>query len=230
MVWDTARKAGWLPESVTPVHVQIGNVLGEDRKILRTRSGAPLRLLALLDEAEAKARARDRRGPAGPRRGDPRRDRPAGRHRCGEVRRPVGRARQRVRLRPRPDGRPHRQHRPLPAVRRRADPLDLPLRRTPSRRRPPPITIARAGRAGAGPQAARVRRRRRGGRRPRSSRTDCALPLRARPSLLGVLRAVSGAQGRDAATRDVAARAVCAHAGAVVTGLDLLGIESPEQM
>ena len=57
MVWDTARKAGWLPDDVVPVHVQIGNVLGEDRKILKTRSGAPLRLMALLDEAVDKARA-----------------------------------------------------------------------------------------------------------------------------------------------------------------------------
>lgn len=56
MVWDTARKAGWLPDDVTPVHVQIGNVLGDDRKILRTRSGASLRLMALLDEAVVKAR------------------------------------------------------------------------------------------------------------------------------------------------------------------------------
>jgi arginyl-tRNA synthetase len=57
MVWDTARKAGWLPATVEVVHVQIGNVLGADRKILKTRSGAPLRLLALLDEAVAAARA-----------------------------------------------------------------------------------------------------------------------------------------------------------------------------
>ena len=57
MVWDTARRAGWLPDNVEPTHVQIGNVLGSDRKILRTRSGAPLRLTALLDEAVAKARA-----------------------------------------------------------------------------------------------------------------------------------------------------------------------------
>ena len=57
MVWDTARKAGWLPDGVEPTHVQIGNVLGSDRKILRTRSGAPLRLIALVDEAVAKARA-----------------------------------------------------------------------------------------------------------------------------------------------------------------------------
>jgi arginyl-tRNA synthetase len=57
MVWDTARKARWLPPSVEVVHVQIGNVLGPDRKILKTRSGAPLRLMALLDEAVTAARA-----------------------------------------------------------------------------------------------------------------------------------------------------------------------------
>ena len=57
MVWATARRAGWLPEAVMPTHVQIGNVLGTDRKILRTRSGAPLRLITLLDEAVSRARA-----------------------------------------------------------------------------------------------------------------------------------------------------------------------------
>jgi arginyl-tRNA synthetase len=56
MVWDTARKAGWLPDDVEVVHVQIGNVLGDDRKLLRTRSGQPLKLLSLLDDAIAKAR------------------------------------------------------------------------------------------------------------------------------------------------------------------------------
>ncbi|TGN65981.1 arginine--tRNA ligase [Nocardioides eburneiflavus] len=56
MVWATARRAGWLPEDVRPVHVRIGNVLDPDRKILKTRSGAPLRLMALLDEAVATAR------------------------------------------------------------------------------------------------------------------------------------------------------------------------------
>jgi len=56
MVWDTARKAGWLPDDVEVVHVQIGNVLGEDRKLLRTRSGKPLKLMELLDEAVAHAR------------------------------------------------------------------------------------------------------------------------------------------------------------------------------
>jgi arginyl-tRNA synthetase len=57
MVWATARKAGWLPDSVEVVHVRIGNVLGTDRKILKTRSGAPLRLMALLEESVDKARA-----------------------------------------------------------------------------------------------------------------------------------------------------------------------------
>jgi arginyl-tRNA synthetase len=56
MVWDTARLAGWLPTGMDPVHVQIGNVLGADRKLLRTRSGAPPRLLDLLDEAVSAAR------------------------------------------------------------------------------------------------------------------------------------------------------------------------------
>ncbi|MUL43993.1 arginine--tRNA ligase [Streptomonospora sp. PA3] len=55
MVWQTARKAGWLPEGVDPVHVQIGNVLGSDGKILRTRSGKPIRLMELLDEAVERA-------------------------------------------------------------------------------------------------------------------------------------------------------------------------------
>jgi arginyl-tRNA synthetase len=57
MVWETARLAGWLADDVRPIHVQIGNVLGTDRKILRTRSGASLRLMALVDEALDKARA-----------------------------------------------------------------------------------------------------------------------------------------------------------------------------
>ena len=56
MVFTTASEAGWLPESVEPTHVKIGSVLGEDGKILRTRSGASLRLMALLEEAVATAR------------------------------------------------------------------------------------------------------------------------------------------------------------------------------
>lgn len=57
MVWSTARKAGWLPEDVETTHVQIGNVLGSDGKILRSRSGAPVRLMQLLEEAVDRAAA-----------------------------------------------------------------------------------------------------------------------------------------------------------------------------
>lgn len=56
MVFATARRAGWLPDDVEVVHVQIGTVLGEDHKMLKTRSGNPLRLMALLDEAVTRAR------------------------------------------------------------------------------------------------------------------------------------------------------------------------------
>ena len=55
MVWETARKAGWLPDDVEIVHVQIGNVLGTDGKILRTRSGDDIKLMDLLDEAVERA-------------------------------------------------------------------------------------------------------------------------------------------------------------------------------
>ncbi|PRY00577.1 arginine--tRNA ligase [Allonocardiopsis opalescens] len=55
MVFATARKAGWLPDTVEPVHVQIGNVLGTDGKILRSRSGESMRLMTLVDEAVRRA-------------------------------------------------------------------------------------------------------------------------------------------------------------------------------
>ncbi len=55
MVFATAREAGWLPDSVGAIHVQIGNVLGPDGKILKSRSGTPVRLMALLEEAVARA-------------------------------------------------------------------------------------------------------------------------------------------------------------------------------
>ena len=57
MVFQSAREAGWLPDAVNAEHVKIGSVLGEDGKILRTRSGSSLRLMALLEEGIAKARS-----------------------------------------------------------------------------------------------------------------------------------------------------------------------------
>lgn len=57
MVMETAREAGWLPDTVEATHVQIGNVLGPDGKILKSRSGTPVKLTALLEEAVDRARA-----------------------------------------------------------------------------------------------------------------------------------------------------------------------------
>lgn len=57
MVWETAKLAGWLPETVQTVHVRIGSVLGTDHKILRTRAGDSVPLLSLLDEAVEQARS-----------------------------------------------------------------------------------------------------------------------------------------------------------------------------
>ncbi|MCW2917000.1 MAG: Arginine--tRNA ligase [Actinomycetia bacterium] len=54
MVYETVEKAGWLGET-KPFHAAIGNVLGSDGKILRTRSGEPIMLRALIDEAIERA-------------------------------------------------------------------------------------------------------------------------------------------------------------------------------
>lgn len=55
MVFATARKAGYLPESVSAEHVAFGSILGSDRKMLRTRAGESIRLSELLDEAVERA-------------------------------------------------------------------------------------------------------------------------------------------------------------------------------
>ncbi|MGE5290826.1 MAG: arginine--tRNA ligase, partial [Micromonosporaceae bacterium] len=55
MVFAVARAAGWIPENVRFEHAQIGNVLGPDGKLLRTRSGESVRLGVLLDEAVERA-------------------------------------------------------------------------------------------------------------------------------------------------------------------------------
>ncbi|MDT0309633.1 arginine--tRNA ligase [Streptomyces sp. DSM 44917] len=56
MVFETARRAGWLPEGVAH-HLPFGTVLGKDGKPFKTRSGETVRLMDLLDEAVARARA-----------------------------------------------------------------------------------------------------------------------------------------------------------------------------
>jgi arginyl-tRNA synthetase len=55
-VFQVARKAEILPESITVVHVPFGLVKGEDGKKLKTRSGETIRLKDLLTEAVNHAR------------------------------------------------------------------------------------------------------------------------------------------------------------------------------
>ncbi len=56
-VFQVARRAGWIPETVKVEHVPFGLVQGEDGKRLKTRSGDVVRLRDLLDEAIVRSRA-----------------------------------------------------------------------------------------------------------------------------------------------------------------------------
>lgn len=57
MVFDVARMAGWLLEPCEAIHVMFGNVLGPDRKMLKSRSGDPLKFIDLVNEAILRADA-----------------------------------------------------------------------------------------------------------------------------------------------------------------------------
>jgi arginyl-tRNA synthetase len=57
MVFAAARLAGWVPEGVRLEHVAFGSVLGQDKKMFKTRAGESVSLAALLDEAVERARA-----------------------------------------------------------------------------------------------------------------------------------------------------------------------------
>ncbi|MEU7137219.1 arginine--tRNA ligase [Streptomyces sp. NPDC046261] len=57
MVFETARRAGWLPEGVKAVQLGFGTVLGKDGKPFKTREGETVRLVDLLDEAIDRATA-----------------------------------------------------------------------------------------------------------------------------------------------------------------------------
>ncbi len=56
MIIETARLAGWLKPPARAEHVAFGSVLGDDRKMFRTRAGGSIRLVDLLDEAVERAR------------------------------------------------------------------------------------------------------------------------------------------------------------------------------
>jgi len=55
MVFAASAMAGWLDEDHRAEHAQFGSVLGADGKMLRTRSGDPIKLIDLLDEADQRA-------------------------------------------------------------------------------------------------------------------------------------------------------------------------------
>ena len=55
MVASVSRMAGWVPEGTELTHVAFGNVLGADRKILKSRSGEVVKLDALLTESVERA-------------------------------------------------------------------------------------------------------------------------------------------------------------------------------
>ncbi|HEV3157544.1 MAG TPA: arginine--tRNA ligase [Candidatus Baltobacteraceae bacterium] len=55
-VFDTARRAGWLPDTVEASHISYGMILGTDGKPYKSRSGKSVRLTSLLDEAVEHAR------------------------------------------------------------------------------------------------------------------------------------------------------------------------------
>ncbi|MCM2394016.1 arginine--tRNA ligase [Streptomyces albipurpureus] len=66
MVFETARRAGWLNDRVKAVQLAFGTVLGKDGKPFKTREGETVRLVDLLDEAVEHAtevvREKDTRG------------------------------------------------------------------------------------------------------------------------------------------------------------------------
>jgi arginyl-tRNA synthetase len=55
MVFETARRAGWLNDKVTAFQLAFGTVLGKDGKPFKTREGETVRLVDLLDEAVDRA-------------------------------------------------------------------------------------------------------------------------------------------------------------------------------
>ncbi|MFJ8012679.1 arginine--tRNA ligase [Streptomyces sp. NPDC096339] len=57
MVFETARRAGWLNDGVKAVQLAFGTVLGKDGKPFKTREGETVRLVDLLDEAVDRATA-----------------------------------------------------------------------------------------------------------------------------------------------------------------------------
>ena len=57
LIFEAARRVGWLHEGIDATHVAYGTVLGPDGRPFKTRAGGTVRLMGLLDDAVARARA-----------------------------------------------------------------------------------------------------------------------------------------------------------------------------
>src|SRR5690606_24606403 len=56
LIFEAARRAGWLTDDIDAAHVPYGTVLGPDGRPFKTRSGGTVRLMDLLDDAVNRAR------------------------------------------------------------------------------------------------------------------------------------------------------------------------------
>ncbi len=232
MVFATARKAGWLPDR------RRGRARPDRQRARRRTARSCKHPQRRADPADGPAR---RSGASGPRavleQARPELDDAS----SAAIARQVGigavkyadlsvAARQRVRLRLRPDARLDRQHRALPAVRGRADPrrssAGLSSTRPAAARTGP---RRRAGRARPGRRADRLRVGGGAGRRlDARARTGCAAisstwPRRSRRST-STARCCNAA---DQATRASRLALTAATLRILARGLDLLGIAVP---
>jgi len=57
LVFEAARRAGWLTDGIEATHVSYGTVLGPDGRPFKTRSGGTVKLMELLDAAVDQAKA-----------------------------------------------------------------------------------------------------------------------------------------------------------------------------
>jgi arginyl-tRNA synthetase len=57
LIFEAARRAGWLSEAIDATHVSYGTVLGPDGRPFKTRSGGTVKLMELLESAVDRARA-----------------------------------------------------------------------------------------------------------------------------------------------------------------------------
>ena len=227
-----SRPAG--PTDVQLEHAPFGTMLGEDGKPFKTRSGDTVKLKDLLDEAEERAfAARDGEEPGAAGRRSATRDRPRRRHRRREVRRPLQGPHQRLRVLVGPrcsrwTATPRRtSSTPTPAsARSSARPAASRLASTPATHRSSNRRTNsrwRSTSCGSGEVIDLVARE----LKPHHL---CDVPLRAGDAVQR--RSSRTARCSRAKSRRGRAGCCCATSTAqtLALGLDLLGIEHPEQM